>query len=65
MTNSRKNNNKNDPSSKNPMCHLRWTNVIKTVELKDNGAGLIKSTLGGGGDKTDKAPNGLSIITKE
>lgn len=45
------------------MCHLRWTNIIKTVELKDNGAGLIKSTLGGGGggsDKTDKAPNGPS-----
>jgi len=27
-------------------CHMRWTNIIKTVELKDNATGLIKSTLG-------------------
>lgn len=26
---------------------MRWTNIIKSVELKDNSAGLIKSTIGG------------------
>ena len=35
-----KQNDKSDP------CHLRWTNIIKTVDLKENSGGLIKSTLG-------------------
>jgi ABC-type multidrug transport system ATPase subunit len=43
--------------SKSPSCHLRWTNIIKTVELKETSTGLIKSTLGGGGDGGD-TPDG-------
>lgn len=27
-------------------CHLKWTNITKTVELKENNAGLIKTTIG-------------------
>eukprot|EP00554_Chaetoceros_debilis_P000022 CAMPEP_0194091310 /NCGR_PEP_ID=MMETSP0149-20130528/42529_1 /TAXON_ID=122233 /ORGANISM="Chaetoceros debilis, Strain MM31A-1" /LENGTH=761 /DNA_ID=CAMNT_0038775851 /DNA_START=90 /DNA_END=2375 /DNA_ORIENTATION=+ len=29
------------------ICHLRWQNITKTVELKDNSTGLLKGTLGG------------------
>lgn len=28
-------------------CHLRWQNITKTVELKENSTGLLKGTLGG------------------
>ena len=28
-------------------CHLRWSNITKTVELKDLNTGLIKSSIGG------------------
>jgi ABC-type multidrug transport system ATPase subunit len=30
----------------NNACKMRWTNIIKTVELKENTGGLIKSTIG-------------------
>jgi ABC-type multidrug transport system ATPase subunit len=30
----------------NNACKMRWTNIIKTVELKENQGGLIKSTIG-------------------
>lgn len=33
------------------LCHMRWTNIVKTVELKDNSEGLITSDISGGGDR--------------
>ena len=33
-------------SSNNSACHLRWSNIVKTVQLKENSAGLIKTTIG-------------------
>lgn len=37
---------KNDNNNK-PSCHLKWTNIIKTVEIKDQAVGLIRSSIGG------------------
>jgi ABC-type multidrug transport system ATPase subunit/ABC-type multidrug transport system permease subunit len=28
-------------------CYLRWTNIVKTVEIKDQSVGLISSSIGG------------------
>ena len=28
-------------------CHLKWTNITKTVEVKDQSSGLIRSSIGG------------------
>ncbi len=31
----------------NKSCHLSWTNITKTVELKETSQGLLKSSIGG------------------
>jgi len=54
MKNSGKTSNNKD--QKSPICHLRWTNIIKTVELKENSPGLLKSTLGGGDHNDSSQP---------
>jgi len=42
-------------------CHLRWTNIVKAVELKDKSGGLIKSTIGG--DREDGPENASTVDT--
>lgn len=32
---------------KSKPCHLKWTNIIKSVEIKDQTVGLIRSSIGG------------------
>eukprot|EP00551_Chaetoceros_affinis_P008197 CAMPEP_0203663000 /NCGR_PEP_ID=MMETSP0090-20130426/768_1 /ASSEMBLY_ACC=CAM_ASM_001088 /TAXON_ID=426623 /ORGANISM="Chaetoceros affinis, Strain CCMP159" /LENGTH=771 /DNA_ID=CAMNT_0050525859 /DNA_START=135 /DNA_END=2450 /DNA_ORIENTATION=- len=32
---------------KSKACYLRWSNITKTVEVKDQATGLIKSSIGG------------------
>jgi ABC-type multidrug transport system ATPase subunit len=46
----------NKKDRKSSICHLRWTNIIKTVELKENSTGLLKSTLGGGNHDDGSQP---------
>lgn len=37
--------------NKTKECHLKWTGVMKTVEIKDQSVGLIRSSIGGKGEK--------------
>jgi ABC-type glutathione transport system ATPase component len=32
---------------KTKSCHLKWTNIVKTVEIKDQAVGLIRSSIAG------------------
>eukprot|EP00548_Thalassiothrix_antarctica_P007128 CAMPEP_0194151868 /NCGR_PEP_ID=MMETSP0152-20130528/49790_1 /TAXON_ID=1049557 /ORGANISM="Thalassiothrix antarctica, Strain L6-D1" /LENGTH=761 /DNA_ID=CAMNT_0038855963 /DNA_START=149 /DNA_END=2434 /DNA_ORIENTATION=- len=39
-------------SSNSRLCYLRWTNIIKSVEVKENNTGLLKSSIGGGSNSS-------------
>ncbi len=38
-------------------CYLKWTNMTKTVEIKDQNIGLIKSSIGGETNKNGSSAN--------
>jgi ABC-type multidrug transport system ATPase subunit len=45
---------------KTTVCHLRWSNLIKSVEIKSNDVGLIKSSIGGGKSTSSTTNNTLN-----
>ena len=45
-------------------CHLKWTNITKTVEIKDQSSGLISSSIGGDKINDNKQETSPKVDTK-